>query len=524
MTYNKNSTQNYAETHPPYVGPTEMAWQNNTNARMFSMMKISFKQQVLALATLPLIIAILAITILVTAQSRDLAQRGITTFEQNMLEAKQQELISYTNLALSSIDEIYSTAGPNDEEAQQRVKEILNSLSYSEDGYFFVYDFAGVNLVHPRQPFRIGKNWIDLTDPDGDLVIENLIDVARSGGGFHYYKWEKPSSLEIADKLSYAIALDKWGWMMGTGVYIDDVVAQSAAANSTLKSSIDSTFIVIAMITLLAVIAVFFTGLLLNLRERRMADHKLKELTQRIIDTQEEERARIARELHDGISQHLVGVRYLLDLAQRRVKNGTEDAYATIERGTKGLNGAIREVRRISHDLRPGILDDLGLRSALIALTENFSERTGITVKLNSVSFKNLLPADAKTALYRVAQEALSNIERHSSANKVTIDLTSKPSGLRLTIADNGKGFQNHALQGQGFKKEAKHRYRDFSSARNASTTSNLTTGLGLRNMEERMSHFSGTLNVQSSYKGTILTARLPRSILRSVPEKRVTA
>ncbi len=487
-------------------------------------MKMSFKQQVLALATLPLIIAILAITILVTFQSRDLAQQGITTFEQNMLEAKQSELISYTNLAMSSIEEIYSNAGPDDLQAQQQVKEILNSLSYSEDGYFFVYDFAGTNLVHPKQPFRLGENWIDLTDPDGDRVIENLIEVARSGGGFHYYKWEKPSSEEIADKLSYAIALDKWGWMVGTGLYIDDVLTQTEAANLALKSSIDSTFIVIAMITLLAVVVVFLTGLFLNLRERRMADHKLKELTQRIIDTQEEERARIARELHDGISQHLVGVRYLLDLAQRRVKNGTDDAYATIERGTKGLSGAIREVRRISHDLRPGILDDLGLRSALIALTENFSERTGIIVKLNSVSFKNLLPADAKTALYRVAQEALSNIERHSNANKVTIDLTAKPSGLRMTIIDNGHGFIDKDFKARGFKKETKPSGRVFSAPQKSSTTSNLITGLGLRNMEERMSHFSGTLNVQSSPNGTILTARLPRSILRSSPEKRVPA
>ncbi len=482
-------------------------------------MKLSFKQQVLALATLPLIVAILAITILVTFQSRDLAQQGIKAFEQNMLEAKQSELISYTNLAMSSIEEIYNNAGPNDLQAQEQVKEILNSLAYSEDGYFFVYDFDGVNIVHPKQPFRVGKNWMDLVDPDGDRVIENLINVAREGGGFHYYKWEKPSSLEIADKLSYAIALDKWRWMVGTGLYIDDVLAQTAAANSALKSSIDSTFVFISMITLLAVIVVFLTGLFLNLRERRMADHKLKELTQRIIDTQEEERARIARELHDGISQHLVGVRYLLDLVQRRVKNGACDIYDTIERSTKGLNGAIKEVRRISHDLRPGILDDLGLRSALIALTENFSERTGINVKLNSVSFKNLLPADAKTALYRVAQEALSNIERHSNANEVTINLTAKPSGLRMTITDNGKGFQRRALQKQGFKKKNRHQHNNFSTPQEISTHSKINRGMGLRNMEERMSHFSGTLSVQSSPNGTILTARLPRSILRSPPD-----
>jgi len=370
----------------------------------------------------------------------------------------------------------------------------LTALNYGDDGYFFVYDFSGTNLVHPKQPFRIGKNWIDLEDADGDRVIANLIDVARSGGGFHPYKWEKPSSSEVADKLSYAVALDKWQWMLGTGIYIDDVVSQTAAANAELKSNINRTFIIVALITFPAVIAVFLTGILLNLRERRLADSKLKNLTQRIIDTQEEERARIARELHDGISQNMVGVRYVLDLAKRKVKDSAPDGLATIERAAEGLNGAIKEVRRISHDLRPGLLDDLGLTAALEGLTHNFTERTRIDVKLTSVAFKNLLPPDAKTALYRVAQEALTNIERHAEAGRVDLTLTSNRTGLQMTVADDGRGFDNSP--------GGKHAFAHG--------------GLGLRNMQERMAHFGGTLTVESSSNGTLLTARLPKSIYLS--------
>lgn len=451
---------------------------------------MSLKQQILALATMPLIIAILAITLLVTSQSRDLAQSGISAFEENMLQAKQKELVNYINLALSAIDQIYTNADANDIAAQEEVKSILTSLSYGEDGYFFVYDFLGTNLVHPKQPFRVGENWIDLTDPDGDLVIENLIDRARDGGGFHPYKWEKPSSSEVADKLSYAIALDKWQWMLGTGVYVDDVVAQTAAANAELKSSIDRTFIVVAAITVPAVIAVFLAGILLNLRERRLADTKLKELAQRVIDTQEEERTRIARELHDGISQNMVGIRYLLDLAKRKVKDGAEDALLSIERGADGLNGAIKEVRRISHDLRPGLLDDLGLTAALEGLTHNFSERTGIAVELKSVAFKNLLPPDTKTALYRVAQEALTNIERHADANCVSLSIIVDRRGLQMIIFDNGRGF----------------------SLKSKEQKLSTTGGLGLRNMQERMEHFGGRLDLKTSPDGTTLTARLPKS------------
>ena len=452
---------------------------------------MNFRPHVILLATLTLIISILAIAFMVTSQSRNLARNGISTFEKNMLETKHVELINYVNMAKSSISQIYENATPYDLEAQEKVKQILTTLSYSEDGYFFVYDFEGNNLVHPRQSFRIGQNWIDLTDPQGDRVIENLINVARAGGGFHSYKWEKPSTREIADKLSYAIALPKWGWMLGTGIYVDDIIAQTASANDELKSSIDQTFFLIAIITLITIIAVYITGLLLNLRERSMNDNKLKELTQRIIDTQEEERTRIARELHDGISQSLIGVRYVLDLAQHKVKNGAEDALATIQRGASNLGTAIKEVRRISHDLRPGVLDDLGLRAALEELAHNFTHDTGINVKITSTPFKNLLPQDAKTALYRVAQEALTNIERHANATNVTIEFTTTPKGIGMIIADDGIGLPRNR----------------------ASSDPTKNVGLGLKNMQERMLNFSGSLTLKSSKTGATLKAFIPRSV-----------
>lgn len=450
-----------------------------------------FRPHVLLLATLTLIISIFTISFMVTSQSRNLARNGISTFEKNMLEAKQDELINYVRMAQSSIAQIYKNATPYDLEAQEQVKQILSTLTYSADGYFFVYDFEGNNLVHPRQNFRIGKNWIDLTDPTGDRVIENLINAAQSGGGFHSYKWDKPSTGEIADKLSYAIGLPKWGWMLGTGIYVDDIIAQSATANNELKSSINQTFFLVAIITLVTIVAVYVTGLLLNLRERAMNDTKLKALTQRVIDSQEEERTRIARELHDGISQNLIGVRYVLDLARHKVKHQDKDALATIERGAKNLGDAIKEIRRISHDLRPGVLDDLGLRAALEELIHNFTQDTGINVTITSTPFKNLLPNDAKTALYRVAQEALTNIERHSKASKVTIKFTSDRSGIGMIIEDNGIGFQQKLSQDEQGK----------------------SIGLGLKNMQERMQNFSGTLTIKSSKSGTVLKAFLPRSV-----------
>lgn len=451
---------------------------------------MNLRQQILALATIPLILAILLITTIVVYQSTSLARSSIETFEANMLKAKERELLNLTNLAVSAISETYNRSTADDFKSKEVVKNILMNLNYGIDGYFFAYDYDGNNIVHPRQLFRLGRNWLELEDADGDRVIANLIAQAKKGGGLHQYKWEKPSTGIVADKLSFAVGLDKWQWMLGTGVYLDDVYAQTQAATNEFRRSINRTFFFVTIITVPAVVSVFLVGIFLNLRERRLADEKLKELTQRIIDTQEEERLRIARELHDGISQNLVGIRYAFDLAMKKTAMSSEDALPAIERGVAELNNAIKEVRRISHDLRPGLLDDLGLTAALESLTNNFSERTGISVSMHSVAFKNIMIPEARTALYRVAQEALNNIERHANASEVNITLTSARSYMQMLISDNGTGFRN-----------------------NIPGTSNIKPGLGLRNMQERLAHFGGTLEVETSSSGTTLRARLPKSI-----------
>lgn len=446
------------------------------------------RHQIVALAILPLIIAILTITAFITWQSKTLVQSSIDTFERNMLKAKETELLNLTNLALSAIQDVYDHAGADDELARERVRAILTSLDYGKDGYFFVYDYDGNNVVHPRQTFRPGHNWFDLVDPDGDQVIANLIAKAKEGGGLHQYKWEKPSTGEVADKLSFAAGLDKWRWMVGTGVYLDDVFAQTAAANADMRQNIRRTFTIVALIAVPAVLVVFATCIWITLHERRLADVKLAALTQRVIGTQEEERTRLARELHDGISQSLVGVRYAIDLASRKVKSHADDASSAIDRGTEALNGAIKEVRRLSHELRPRILDDLGLTPALKSLGENFRERTGINIAIEANS-PDVLKSEAATALYRIAQEALTNVERHAGASRVDIRLWSERGRTRMTISDNGKGFGGTPADQQPN-----------------------SGGLGLRNMQERMAHFGGILLVRSSGDGTILTAMLPKS------------
>lgn len=450
----------------------------------------NYGQKLFLTATLPLIVAAVVISVLVTLQSRQLAEREIRNLEQQLIAAKRAELKNYLSIARNAVFNIYGRAAPDDEEAKLVVTQILSAMLYGRDGYFFVYDYDGNNLVSPRQTDLIGRNWTGKTDRNGITITDELIRLARSGGGYHAYDAIKPSTGETARIVTYVIGLQDWRWAIGTGVFIDDVVAKVAASRAEVENRMRHTFLYIGGITLATLLLVFGSGLFITIRERRLADAKLKKLTQRVFDAQEEERGRVARELHDGISQILVGVRYALDIARRRLAAGDDRASETLDTGIDHLSGAIQEVRRISRDLRPGVLDDLGLGPALKALTDDFGKRTGIRTQFDTAVFRNRLDEDAKIALYRVAQEALTNVERHSGATKLSIDIRGHARGATLRIADNGHGLDQ------------------------TQTLSTPNSGLGLRNMQERIEQLDGHLRILSSKSGTVIEATVPLSHL----------
>ena len=444
--------------------------------------RLSYGQKVFLLATVPLMLAVAAISVVVANQSRQLAETEIRALETQLIEAKKAELKNYLSLARTAIEPVYGHALPDDDEAKLVVTQILSAMIYGQDGFFYVYDYDGNNLVAPRQTFLIGKNWTGLTDANGTPVVDQIIATARSGGGYHSFEWTKPSNGDTAQMVTYQIGLPDWKWALGTGIFVDDVVATVAAARAATEGRIQQTFLQIAAITIAALLAVFVTGLLLNVRERRLADGKLKALTERIFDTQEEERGRVARELHDSISQILVGVRYTLELARRRISGGDARAGDDLQKGIDGLADAIQEVRRISADLRPGMLDDLGLGPALKALIDAFGNRTGIETSFDTVVFRNRLDPEAKIALYRIAQEALTNVERHAKASEVSVEVFGHRRGATMRIQDNGTGIEQSKRGG----------------------------GLGLRNMQERIDQLGGSLRVLSTDQGTTIEASVP--------------
>ncbi|MES2259708.1 MAG: cache domain-containing protein [Pseudomonadota bacterium] len=447
---------------------------------------MKLRQKVIFLAIAPLILALCAIALAVRHQAITLAQQQRDTIQQAYLASKEAELKHYVTLAMHSVAYLYES-GSNHPATMEEAKRVLSTLSFGDDGYFFIYDMQGNSLMHPRQPELVGTNLWNLKDQDGNPTIQRLLARAKSGGGFERYYWSKPSSHKPALKLGYVIPMEKWGWMIGTGIYLDDVDAALAKVDTQQRGNIQNTMLWIAAIAIAAALAVGSSGLALNISELRVADAKLKALAQRVVESQEEERARLSRDLHDGISQWLVSIKLQIEAGIIRLggkPDQKEAALAVFEHTAEQLNNVLGEVRRISHNLRPAILDDLGLAAALDHLAGEFQQSSAIPVLFTAEGCTEDLPDMANTVLFRIAQEALTNIERHAGASHIEISLTGARRGVILRIGDDGHGFDADGI--------ALHPQR----------------GIGLRNMMERMDAIGGTFTIASSAAGTVVLAQ----------------
>jgi len=436
------------------------------------------RRRIIFMALVPLLLAFCAIALALRYQAVELARQQRETVETSYRAAKESELRNYVKLGLQAIAELYDS-GKNDQATQDEAKAILARMEFGEDGYFFIYDLHGTNLMHPRLHGFVGNNYWDLRDAQGNLAIQKLIAQARAGGGFVNYSWPKPSLHREVPKLAYVVMLDRWGWMLGSGLYLDDVDAALNKIEQQSARNIRNNMIILAAIAAASALAIAFSGLFLNISDSRVADAKLKVLAQRVVQSQEEERARLSRDLHDGISQELMFVRLQVETGLAQIEGKPDNpAPAAFERAALQLSRIMAEVRRMSHGLRPGMLDDLGLAAALRHLAAEFGEDSGITADFSTTGDVDHLPPATNTALFRIAQEAMTNIKRHAQASKVEISLHGEGKEVELSIRDNGKGFMPNSLHASPQR------------------------GIGLRNMHERIEAAGGALAIFASPGG----------------------
>ena len=448
------------------------------------------KTKILLLAALPLLAALAVIAFTVQQQDRALAQRERALVERGYMEARRAELRHYVLLAASVVRPLHDS-GRDDPAARAEAMRLLSSLDYGHDGYFFLYDLHGTVLAHSRQPELVGQNLWELRDPLGRPTIQRLIAQARAGGGYVEYLWRKPSSGETAPKLGYVMALPRWGWMLGSGLYLDDIHATLAQLDQQVSSNVRDTLLGIAGIAAAGVAVISASGLLLNLSEHRIADAKLRLLARQVVQSQEDERAHLARELHDGTSQMLVSAKLCIESAVHELGHAGRAPPSALGKALQRLNDTLVEVRRISHRLRPALLDTLGLPAALEHLGREFTENGRIDARVAVDGEPAELPGEVKTALFRVTQEALTNVAKHAGAARVRVLLRFDAEGVALAVSDDGRGFDVEAVLGHP------------------------TRGLGLRHMRERLAAIGGRLDLQSRVDGTRLVATVPDTAIR---------
>ncbi|PTQ83010.1 two-component system NarL family sensor kinase [Nitrosospira multiformis] len=441
---------------------------------------MKLRRKLILLALAPLLLVLSTVAIMVNHQSAGLAREQRDVIEPAYLASKQDELRSYLTLARHAVAPLHDS-GRADEAALSEAKAILHRLDYGENGYFFVYSLHGTLLVHSRKPELIGVNRWDYRDINGYPTVEMLIRKAREGGGFVQYATEKPSTGKPATKLTYAVLLPNWEWVLGTGIYLDDVHGVLAKVDEQVAINNYDTLLWIGVTASLGMTIIIVCGLMLNIRGRREA--------------QEKERAWLSSELHEGICQRLAAARFqasagLIQLA------GIPPAYApaqsTFQDLDKDLKDVLREMREISHGLHPMILKDLGLPAALQRLAQDM-ENDSIAIRFRRHGPAEELHADTSLVFYRLAQECLKNIRQHSLASRALLRLTGNRCAMRLTVWDNGTGFDPDHLEG------------------------GRTPGAGLRNMKARVEEAGGRLTITSRPGGTKVTATIPRPFLQQL-------
>lgn len=230
------------------------------------MNNLSIRTRILILALLPVVALATFLTYYNYEQARSFGNTSVRDFSRDMEASKRQELRNYVELARTSISHLYEQPGSaNDPAVQQQAWEILAQLRFDDSGsigYFFAYDTKGVNVMHGVNPALVGRDLYDFKDPNGVLMIQQLIAAAQQGGDYTSYSWENTETNAIEPKLGYSIMLPEWNIMLGTGFWISGLEQQIAQLEQQVAENIRDTLVGSLVTALVALIIIVGLALL----------------------------------------------------------------------------------------------------------------------------------------------------------------------------------------------------------------------------------------------------------------------
>ena len=304
------------------------------------MQTLSLKIKMILLGTLPALILTTGLTGFTVFQANQQGQQQIKDTRRNMLAAKEAELRSYVDMAISAIRPIYESATGDDHNAQEQAKTILRRLSYGKDGYIFAYRFDGINLVLPPKPQLEGKDLTGLKDANGVFYVRELVNRGKQGGGYVEYLFDKPSKGKVVSKLSYAAGLEKWQWMIGTGFYIDDIDDAIQQVEQDVANNLRQTI----KFTLAAVLGSLIVILLVSLAVARAMSQRIRAavtVSERIAHGD------LTSELQTGASDEIGQLQTAMHIMTTELRRITQ----AVQENTATVNTAADEIAQGSADL-----------------------------------------------------------------------------------------------------------------------------------------------------------------------------
>lgn len=346
--------------------------------------------------------------------------------------------------------------------AQQRLQE-------SEFRYraLFENDWDGIIIMDGASEIILDVNpsLCALIGFGREHLVGNRFGVVEPVSALHHLISRPATRREKRDvREAHAVPLVKAG---GIAIFVDVVVASSVSEGRLLTQ-----------------------WNLRDVTDRRRSDDRLRTLSARLLTLQDDERRRIARELHDSTGQNLSALQMTLTLLEASIPEAVEDVPRLIGECRSLLDQSCTEIRTMSYLLHPPLLDEMGLVFATKWFVDGFSRRTGLTVETALDESISRAPIPIETALYRIVQESFNNIHRHSSCRHSWVRLYRNNNSIVLEIEDDGSGIDPDRL-----------------AAFDASVPS---LGVGLLGMRERVKQLQGTFEIQSGSTGTIIRVKLP--------------
>ena len=370
------------------------------------------------------------------------------------------------------------------------VKETLNMIDKSRDAIFDIAEGARRECNRLEEELNELKLEAKVIIEQSDLLEVELkksrMRLATISKSFDRYTQDDiRTAYESADKVRVELAINREREKFA--------IQRRNDLERRIKEAYGTVSKAESLVSQVGTIMDYLSGDLSNLNDHLDDSEKRKYLAIRVIKAQEEERSRVAREIHDGPAQSMSNVVLKAEICEKLIDINIDQARSELQNLKKIVRESLKDVRRIIYDLRPMSLEDLGLLPTLQKYVESFSLETGIDIIFYRrgldmvVDDKNL-----NLTIFRVVQEALNNIRKHSNAKTGEVRVEFTPLSVSLKISDNGQGFDANALQ------VAKD---DHSS------------GFGLMSMKERIELMLGKMEISSQPgKGTVVKVVLPHS------------